>query len=94
MYSGGRTEDRQALSVEVALTRKDEYGRILTPKELFRQQCHKWAGGGCWLYSCARGGMFLIPAFPLPGWNDSRPLLHHSSTAWEGESQRQLLIPP
>ncbi|KAL6774007.1 hypothetical protein ACKKBG_A23420 [Auxenochlorella protothecoides x Auxenochlorella symbiontica] len=44
VYSGGRTEDRQALSVEVALTRKDEYGRILTPKELFRQQCHKFHG--------------------------------------------------
>lgn len=26
---------------QVALTRKDEYGRILTPKEAFRQLCYR-----------------------------------------------------
>jgi len=44
VYSGGRTEDKLALDVEVALTRKDEYGRILTPKEAFRQLCHSFHG--------------------------------------------------
>lgn len=41
MFTGGRQEDRLALDVEVALTRKDEYGRILTPKEAFRQLCYR-----------------------------------------------------
>ena len=41
VYTGGRQQDRLALGVEVALTRKDEYGRILTPKEAFRQLCYK-----------------------------------------------------
>jgi U4/U6.U5 tri-snRNP-associated protein 1 len=44
VYSGGRSEDRLALDVEVALTKKDEYGRILTPKEAFRQLCHDFHG--------------------------------------------------
>jgi len=44
VYSGGRSEDDIAATVEVALTRKDEYGRILTPKEAFRQLCHNFHG--------------------------------------------------
>eukprot|EP00889_Picochlorum_renovo_P004137 jgi/Picre1/31167/NNA_006521.t1 len=44
VYSGGRTEDEIAANVEVALTRKDEYGRILTPKEAFRNLCHSFHG--------------------------------------------------
>lgn len=44
VYTGGRNEDRLALDVEVALTKKDEFGRILTPKEAFRQLCHEFHG--------------------------------------------------
>lgn len=44
VYSGGRAEDEIAANVEVALTRKDEYGRILTPKEAFRNLCHSFHG--------------------------------------------------
>ncbi|GAB4814564.1 hypothetical protein N2152v2_001610 [Parachlorella kessleri] len=44
VYTGGRHEDRLARDVEVALTRKDEHGRILTPKEAFRQLCHRFHG--------------------------------------------------
>jgi U4/U6.U5 tri-snRNP-associated protein 1 len=44
VYTGGRTEDQVALGVEVALTRRDEYGRVLTPKEAFRQLCHRFHG--------------------------------------------------
>eukprot|EP00887_Chlorella_sp_A99_P003910 scaffold11.g3910.t1 len=44
VYTGGRQEDQLALDVEVALTRKDEYGRILTPKEAWRQLCHRFHG--------------------------------------------------
>ena len=32
------------LPPQVALTRKDEYGRILTPKEAFRQLCYRFHG--------------------------------------------------
>ncbi|KAK2078591.1 hypothetical protein QBZ16_003431 [Prototheca wickerhamii] len=44
VYTGGREADRVAMDVEVALTRKDEFGRLLTPKEAFRQQCHHFHG--------------------------------------------------
>lgn len=44
VFTGGRSEDKLALDVEVALTRKDEYGRVLAPKEAFRQLCHQFHG--------------------------------------------------
>ena len=44
VYTGGRTDDEIAANVEVALTRKDEFGRVMTPKEAFRQFCHKFHG--------------------------------------------------
>lgn len=40
VYTGGRQVDRVARSVEAALTVKDRFGRVLTPKERFRQLCH------------------------------------------------------
>ncbi len=40
MYTGGRHQDRVARSVEAALTVRDKYGRVLTPKERFRQICY------------------------------------------------------
>ena len=44
VYSGGRTDNELAANVEVALTRKDEFGRVMTPKEAFRQFCHNFHG--------------------------------------------------
>ncbi|KAG2440237.1 hypothetical protein HXX76_004349 [Chlamydomonas incerta] len=44
VYSGGRQTDRVARSVEAALTIKDKFGRVLTPKERFRQLCHSFHG--------------------------------------------------
>jgi U4/U6.U5 tri-snRNP-associated protein 1 len=44
VYTSGRSEDEIAANVEVALTRKDEFGRVLTPKEAFRQFCHNFHG--------------------------------------------------
>lgn len=44
VYTGGKQEDKLALDVEIALTKRDEYGRILTPKEAFRQMCHRFHG--------------------------------------------------
>lgn len=44
VYTGGRTEDQLAADVEVALTRKDEFGRILTPKEAYRHLCYSFHG--------------------------------------------------
>ncbi len=41
VYTGGRIEERQARSVEAALTIKDEFGRVLTPKERFRSLCYE-----------------------------------------------------
>ncbi len=41
VYTGGAQEDRYARSVEMALTKKDEFGRTLTPKERFREQCYQ-----------------------------------------------------
>jgi U4/U6.U5 tri-snRNP-associated protein 1 len=44
VYGGDKSEDKIAANVEVALTRKDEFGRIMTPKEAFRQFCHNFHG--------------------------------------------------
>ncbi|KAG2454998.1 hypothetical protein HYH02_000823 [Chlamydomonas schloesseri] len=44
VFTGGRQTDRVARSVEAALTVKDKYGRVLTPKERFRQLCHSFHG--------------------------------------------------
>ena len=33
-----------AQDIESALTRKDEFGRVMTPKEAFRQLCYKFHG--------------------------------------------------
>lgn len=40
VFTGGREHERVARSVEAALTVRDNYGRILTPKERFRQICY------------------------------------------------------
>lgn len=29
--------------MEMALTRRDEYGRVLTPKQAFREVAYRWA---------------------------------------------------
>jgi U4/U6.U5 tri-snRNP-associated protein 1 len=44
VYTGGQQEDRIAAHVEAALTQRDEYGRILTPKEAFRKLCYRFHG--------------------------------------------------
>lgn len=41
IYSGGNHTDRMSASIEQALTQRDEFGRIMTPKERFRDLCHK-----------------------------------------------------
>lgn len=41
VYSGGNHTDRTAANIEQALTQRDEFGRIMTPKERFRDLCHK-----------------------------------------------------
>ena len=46
VFTGGSSEDALARDVEIALTRKDKYGRILTPKEAWRQLCHDFHGNG------------------------------------------------
>ncbi|GFR52264.1 hypothetical protein Agub_g14798, partial [Astrephomene gubernaculifera] len=44
VFTGGRNEDRVARAVESALTVRDKYGRVLTPKERFRQICYSFHG--------------------------------------------------
>ena len=41
VYRGGQHEDKFARDIEVALTVKDEFGRVMTPKERFRQLCYE-----------------------------------------------------
>ena len=43
VYRGGSHEDVRAANIERALTERDEFGRVLTPKERFRLLCHKCA---------------------------------------------------
>jgi U4/U6.U5 tri-snRNP-associated protein 1 len=44
VYTGGAQEDRMARSIEAALTQRDEFGRVMTPKERFRTLCHQFHG--------------------------------------------------
>lgn len=44
VYTGGSEKDKYARDVEAALTRRDEYGRIITPKEAYRQLCYDFHG--------------------------------------------------
>ena len=44
VYTGGTQEGRLARSIEAALTQRDEFGRVMTPKERFRTLCHQFHG--------------------------------------------------
>ncbi|KAK9806920.1 hypothetical protein WJX72_007494 [[Myrmecia] bisecta] len=44
VYKGGAHEDKIAADVELALTQRDEYGRVMTPKERYRQLCYRFHG--------------------------------------------------
>ena len=58
VYTGGRNEDKLARDIENALTERDEWGRILTPRERFRRQCYECVPfsavrvPSCWLGYC------------------------------------------
>lgn len=55
IYKGGNHTDRISTSIEQALTQRDEFGRIMTPKERFRDLCHKWVITlPCCLYSLSQ----------------------------------------
>ena len=43
VYTDGRHEERIASDIERALTERDEFGRILTPRERFRRLCYRRA---------------------------------------------------
>ena len=43
VYQGGRHKEKLASDIETALTRRDEFGRVMTPKEAFRALCYKCA---------------------------------------------------
>lgn len=40
----GEKDSRLNTSIEAALTRRDEFGRVMTPKEQFRQLCYAFHG--------------------------------------------------
>lgn len=41
VYTGGRHSTEMDAHIEAALTRRDEFGRVMTPKEAFRALCYK-----------------------------------------------------
>jgi len=41
VYTGGSHEDAMQQRIETALTQRDEFGRVMTPKERFRVMCHQ-----------------------------------------------------
>ena len=41
VYQSGAHRDEIANRVELALTRRDEYGRVLTPKQAFREVSYR-----------------------------------------------------
>ena len=42
MYTGGRQDNFHAAAIERALTQRDEFGNIMTPKERFRNLCYRY----------------------------------------------------
>ena len=44
VYTGGSHEEKLARSIETALTQRDEFGRVMTPKERFRSLCLQFHG--------------------------------------------------
>ncbi|KAK9862047.1 hypothetical protein WJX84_001233 [Apatococcus fuscideae] len=44
VYEGANQDSRVARSVEIALTRRDQLGNILTPKQGFRELCYRFHG--------------------------------------------------
>ncbi len=42
VYQSGAHSDEIANRVELALTRRDEYGRVLTPKQAFREVSYRY----------------------------------------------------
>jgi hypothetical protein len=40
-HAGGAQEDAVLQRIEAALTQRDEFGRVMTPKERFRVLCHQ-----------------------------------------------------
>eukprot|EP00775_Hariotina_reticulata_P014317 gene14317-44_t len=44
VYTGGSHEDAMQQRIETALTQRDEFGRVMTPKERFRVMCHQFHG--------------------------------------------------
>lgn len=43
IYTGGRHDREMDSHIEAALTKRDEFGRVMTPKEAFRALCYKYA---------------------------------------------------
>ena len=41
VYTGGRHTEQMAADIEVALARRDQWGRIMTPKEAFRSLSYR-----------------------------------------------------
>lgn len=41
VYKGGNHTTTIESNIERALTQRDEFGRVMTPKERFRDLCHK-----------------------------------------------------
>ena len=62
VYTGGRSASELENSVERALTRRDTMGRVLTPKEAFRDLCHQ-----CACFSCTFRLAFSFLPCPTPG---------------------------
>ena len=41
VYRGGNHQSLRDANIERALTQRDAFGRVMTPKERFRDLCHK-----------------------------------------------------
>lgn len=65
VYTGGRQQRDIDARVEAALTRRDEFGRVLTPKESFRQLCYKCVPP---LSVMGTGWVLLFSLFPGHAW--------------------------
>ena len=62
LLAGGRQDNHHAAAIERALTQRDEFGNIMTPKERFRNLCYKYAACPCLTLSGDIGSILKAPS--------------------------------
>ena len=97
VYKGGRHDHRLAEKIESALTQRDEYGRVMTPKERFRQLAYQCVSCLCVKRCCMwNWSVWRKIEGHAAGFMASRParILWRSGSARQGRRWSRSGAPP